>query len=183
MFCTYSGGDTTSKLNFAKIIWWWQFECRDKWTLDSIIKFGCVMKIRLIHVKELFNMCVGSLITWCNPDCHVKFSIASPSELILFWQNQLLDLDLEICREIKSYKLYHQFWVQNKYFLANIGYWELLKVKSFCNKYKHSIFYCWKGGLKELRCAQKFIMLSSEGVLQSRYVSNIQIISNLWFAT
>ena len=76
--CTYGGGYTTSKLNFAKIIWWWQFECRGKWTPDAIIKFGFDVKIRSIHEEEVPNMCVGSLITWCNPKWDAKFSIASP---------------------------------------------------------------------------------------------------------
>ena len=34
------------KLNLAKAIWWWQFECNDKWISDSMTKFGCEVKIR-----------------------------------------------------------------------------------------------------------------------------------------
>ena len=42
-------------------------------------KFGCDVKIRSIHEEEVSNMCIGSLITWCNPNWDVKFSIAFPS--------------------------------------------------------------------------------------------------------
>ena len=86
---------TTSKPNFAKIIWWWQSECRDEWTPDSIIKFGCDVKIRSIHEEEVSDMCVGSLIIRCNPNWCVTFSVASPSKLVLSWQKQLLDLALK----------------------------------------------------------------------------------------
>ena len=60
-----------SNLNFAKIIWWWQFGCKDGWTPDSISKLGWVLKIESIHEEELFKICVGSLISWCKPSCEV----------------------------------------------------------------------------------------------------------------
>ena len=40
-------------------------------------------------------MYVGSLITWCNPNWDVKFSVVSPSKLALSGQKQLLDLALK----------------------------------------------------------------------------------------
>ena len=36
---------------------------------ESIIKLGKDVKMRPIHEEEVFNMCVGSLITWYNPNC------------------------------------------------------------------------------------------------------------------
>ena len=51
------------KLNLAYTIWWWQFGCRDNWTPESIIKLGSDVKMRPMHEEEVFNTCVGSLIT------------------------------------------------------------------------------------------------------------------------
>ena len=47
------------------------------------MNFGCGAKIRSIHGEEVSNFGVGSLITWCNPNWDVKFSITSPSEVVL----------------------------------------------------------------------------------------------------
>ena len=36
--------------------------------------------MRSIHEEEVFNMCVGSLITWYNPNCDVMLLITFPSK-------------------------------------------------------------------------------------------------------
>ena len=87
-----------SKLNFAKTIWWWQFECKDGWTPDSISKLGWELKIKSIHEEELFKICVGSLISWCKPFCEVTASIFLPSSLVISLLYQLLDLALKSLR-------------------------------------------------------------------------------------
>ena len=53
------------------------------------------VKIRSIHGEEVSNFWVVSLITWCNPNWDVKFSITSPSEVVFYSQNQLFDLALK----------------------------------------------------------------------------------------
>ena len=40
-------------------------------------------KIRSIHEAEFCNICLGSLISWCNPSCQVTFSIELSSRLVL----------------------------------------------------------------------------------------------------
>ena len=47
---------------------------RDGCTPDSVIKFGCEMNIRSMH-GENSNICAGSLITWCKPNCDEILSI------------------------------------------------------------------------------------------------------------
>ena len=47
-------------------------------TPDSVIKFGCDVKIRSIHAKELSRICVGSFIICCIPNCDVIFSKILP---------------------------------------------------------------------------------------------------------
>ena len=72
----------------AYINWWWQFRCKDGWTPDSIIKFGCHANMRSIFEGELCKICVGSFMTWCNPNCDVTFSNAFPWEVVLSLQYQ-----------------------------------------------------------------------------------------------
>ena len=48
------------------------------------MNFGCGVKIRSIHGEEVSNFWVGSLITWCNLNWDVKFSITSPSEVVFY---------------------------------------------------------------------------------------------------
>ena len=36
-----------------------------------------------IDKEEVFNMCVGSLVTWYNPNCDVMLSITFPSRVDL----------------------------------------------------------------------------------------------------
>ena len=42
--------------------------------LGSISKFHSELNIKSIHEKELFQICVGSLISWCKPFCEVTAS-------------------------------------------------------------------------------------------------------------
>ena len=50
---------------------------------ESIIKLGNHVKMRAVHEEEVFNVCVGSLITWYNPNCDVMLSITFPSKVDL----------------------------------------------------------------------------------------------------
>ena len=43
---SYGGGKTTLGLNFANIIWWWQFWYKEDWTPDSTTKFCWEAKIK-----------------------------------------------------------------------------------------------------------------------------------------
>ena len=79
----------------AFINWWWQFECKDGWTSDSIIKFGCDAKMRSIHEEELCKICVGSFMAWCNPNCDVTFSNVFHWEMVLSLQYQNFDFALK----------------------------------------------------------------------------------------
>ena len=54
---------SVSKLNFAKL------GCKDGWIPDSFNKLGWELKIKSIHEKDLFKICVCSLISWCKPFC------------------------------------------------------------------------------------------------------------------
>ena len=49
---------------------------------ESIIQLGSDVKIRPMHA-EVFNMCVGSLITWYNRNCNVMLSTTFPSKVDL----------------------------------------------------------------------------------------------------
>ena len=71
--------------------WWWELGCKDGWIPDSVIRFGCDVNIRSIHKEEDSNKCVGSLITWCKPDCDEIFSVALPSIVVRSFLRQLLD--------------------------------------------------------------------------------------------
>ena len=45
---------------------------------ESIIKLGSDINMRSRHKEEIFNMYVGSLITWYNTNCDVMLSITFP---------------------------------------------------------------------------------------------------------
>ena len=81
-----------SKLNFAKVIWWWQFGCKDGWTPDSIRTLGWELKIKSIHEEELFKVCVGSLIFWSKRFCEIIASVFLPSSTVISLLYQLLEL-------------------------------------------------------------------------------------------
>ena len=48
---------------------------------EWIIKLGSDVSMRSIHEEEVSSVCVGSLITWCNPNCDVMLSITFPSKV------------------------------------------------------------------------------------------------------
>ena len=77
------------------MIWWWELGCKDGWTPDSVIRFGCEVNIRSIHEEEDSNIWVGSSIIWCQPNCDVIFSIALPSVVVVSFLQQLLDFALK----------------------------------------------------------------------------------------
>ena len=51
--------------------------------------------MRSIHEEELCKICVGSFMTWCNPNCDVKLSNAFPWEVVLSLQHQNFDFALK----------------------------------------------------------------------------------------
>ena len=51
--------------------------------------------MRSIHEEELCKICVGSFMTWCNPNCHLTFSNAFPWEVILSLQYQNFDFGIK----------------------------------------------------------------------------------------
>ena len=107
-------------------IWWWvtyiQIKfCKNKLMMttwmkgrmntmfwlntDLITMFGWDVKIRSIHEEEFGNICVGSLIIWCNASCEATFSILLPSKLVLLllYQFQYLSLKLPITANRKGF--------------------------------------------------------------------------------
>ena len=88
-------GKWTFQLNFAYAIWWWQFGCKDGWTLESTTKFGCDVKMRSIQDEEFSNTCVGSFLIWRTPNCEVTNSILAPSVVGLSLMYQFLDFIFE----------------------------------------------------------------------------------------
>ena len=76
------------KFNFEKTNWWWLFGCSEECAAESVTKFGWDVNIRSIQDDEVFDMCVGSLIICCKPNCAVTFSISFPSWLDLSRENQ-----------------------------------------------------------------------------------------------
>ena len=80
------------------MIWWWELGCKDGWTPDSVIRFGCEMNIRLIHKEEDSNIWVGSLIISCKPNCEEIFSIALHSVVAMSFLHQLPDFALKLPR-------------------------------------------------------------------------------------
>ena len=89
-------------LNVAKLIWWWQLQCKDGWTLDSISKLGWELKIKSIFKDELFEIYVGLLISWCKPFCEVTPSIYLPSLLVISLLYKFLDFELEYLKLIQN---------------------------------------------------------------------------------
>ena len=73
-------------------MWWWQFGCKDGWTLESTTKPGCDVKMRLIQDEET---CVGSFMIWWKPYCEVENSISAPSVVVLSLIYQFLDFILK----------------------------------------------------------------------------------------
>ena len=55
---------------------WRELGCKDRWTPDSVIRFGCEVNIGSIHEEEGSTKCVGSLIIGFKPKCDKIFSIA-----------------------------------------------------------------------------------------------------------
>ena len=87
------------------------------------------------------------------------------------WHCHLLDLALKSSR--KGFLTF-------LYILANTEHWELSKLRNFYNIYKYLLIHCLKGVQIMSSYNQKFIKCCQ--ALESRYVSDIQIISNLWIA-
>ena len=56
----FQGNDNDS-YSAVTVVWQWQFDCSEEWALDSITKFGSVVKIRSRHDKNSPTVCVGSL--------------------------------------------------------------------------------------------------------------------------
>ena len=83
------------------MIWWSELGYKDGRTLDLVIKFGCevnISYIRSIHEEESSNICAGSLITCCKPNCDQIFSIALPLIVVMSFLHQLLGFALKAPR-------------------------------------------------------------------------------------
>ena len=89
------GGYWIFKLNFAYIIWWWQFGWRDEWTPDFITKFWWDVNIKSVQEKDSAKIGLGALIISCNPNCVVKASILAPPYNILSCLYQFSDFTLK----------------------------------------------------------------------------------------
>ena len=100
-----------SKLNFAKTIWWWQFECKDGWTPDSISKLG--WEFKSIHKEKLFKICTGSLISWCKPFCEVILPQFFTSDIFI-----VLIAGLSIKSPRPTIKACVRYFLSNFYFLS-----------------------------------------------------------------
>ena len=61
----------------------------------QVIKFGFDVNIKSIHEEEDSNIWVGSLITWCKPNCDEIFSIALPSVVVVSLLHCLLGFALK----------------------------------------------------------------------------------------
>ena len=76
------------------MIWCWELGYKDVWAPDSGIKFGCEVDIRSIHEEEDSNICLGSLITWCKPNCDDL-----TSSVVMSFLHQLLDFALSFVED------------------------------------------------------------------------------------
>lgn len=56
------GDNIFSKLKLAKINWWWQFLCKDKWTPDSTSKLDFEVEAKYIQDDGLFITYGDSLV-------------------------------------------------------------------------------------------------------------------------
>ena len=56
-----------TRLKLQCMIWWWQLECNDAWTLLLVTKLGWSVKIKSIQEELFLWICVGSLIIWWKP--------------------------------------------------------------------------------------------------------------------
>ena len=86
------------RLNFADVIWRWQFASKVKWIPDSITKFGWAVKISPIHDEESPIMCVGCLIIFCNPVWEITPSILESSCVVMSLLYKRLDFALKSSR-------------------------------------------------------------------------------------
>ena len=80
------------------MIWWWGLGCKDGWTPDPVIRFGCEVNIRSIHEEEVSNICVGLLIIWCKPNCNEILFIVLSSLVVMSFLHQSLDFTLKLPR-------------------------------------------------------------------------------------
>ena len=89
---SYGGGKVIFKSNFAYIIWWWQFECKEACTPESITILGWDVNIKSMQDLELSSICVGSFIICKSPNWEVRKSNSKPSKLVISIEHQSLDL-------------------------------------------------------------------------------------------
>ena len=69
--------------------------CKEGWTPDSITKLDCEQKSKSMHDEEFPIICVGSLMSCCNPKFDVKPSILEPSYVVLSDLHQVFSLALK----------------------------------------------------------------------------------------
>ena len=106
------------KLNFPKIIWWWQFGCEDRLMLDSSTKLGWHVKVRSIHEEKVPDIWVGLLIIWWNPNWKKRVSNIFHSKLFLSKPYQFFDFALKSLRTASRYRL---FWTARSRFNSRLS--------------------------------------------------------------
>ena len=80
------------RLKVQCMIWRWQLECNDAWTLLLITKFGWSVKIKLIQEELFLWTCVGSLIIWWKPFNILNEKSFEPSNELMSLDHQEVDL-------------------------------------------------------------------------------------------
>ena len=76
----------------AYIIWWWQWECKETRTPESIPIFGWDINIKSMQDFEFSSICVGSLIICKILGWEVIKSSFERSKLVILFSHQCLDL-------------------------------------------------------------------------------------------
>ena len=149
------------------MIWWWELGYKDEWAPDSVIKSGCEVNIsRSIHEEEDFNICAGSLITWCKSilpatnlnlnyfwtACSMNLKLYDFSwllqEIILFGKK--IQKNIKLSRgNIFLYRVYCQkigVRICKNSFSCRIKYlhvWEVVNTSSFNLVKRLRSIFCW----------------------------------------
>ena len=69
-------------MNFAKTIWWLQFECSDGWIPECITKLGGDVKTKSMQEAKLLKICVGSFIIYLR-DCEINLRLFEVCYIVL----------------------------------------------------------------------------------------------------
>ena len=92
---SYGGGQIIFKSKFAYLIWWWQFECKEACTLESITILGWDVNIKSIQDLELSCIYISYFIICESLNWEVRKSSSEPWKLVISIERQSLDLALK----------------------------------------------------------------------------------------